>query len=522
MKFNAFLRSKVSSWQLDVVFLIVACVAYVFICCLFLGNESSYFDEGFTSYLARFSPMEIAHYTALDVHPPLYYIALHYWQQLVGIDVFSLRFFSVIWGVVAIVFAFLFARRTFGQRAAWSVLLFVVLSPLFIRYSEAMRMYTMALAIVAAATYILVLLHDRTTKHRKLLWIVYAVLVSAGMWTNYFTAFIWLAHLLWIQVGMRKGQSGETKRFVKQWWLAVGGAILLYLPWLPWLIIRFTDVQSSGFWIKPISVDTIVSTLTTATVYKSSTSVIGWLALLACIYIGLVVYVIIRAYRHAPESQRRYLLLLILCMTVPVGGLILLSMPPLQSSYVYRYVINGVFMATILVGISFALVTFSRHNILKKVGLYTLAVVILMSGVVAVKQAGNRSLDTGVKNMVAQAMKRIQADSEPGTPIVSRSPYTYFTASLYETKEHPVYYTFNRSLSKVGSTHVLHDHPEERGIMNLANFAAEYEKIWIIAEDKQSVQTPPATDWKLSQTFTLHDPESGLATSYGAEYVKKS
>lgn len=520
MKFRAFLRSTVHAWQGDTLVLLFACMAYVFICCLFLGGESSYFDEGFTSYLARFTPLEIAHYTALDVHPPLYYIALHYWQQLVGIDVFNLRLFSVLWGVIAIVFAFLLARRAFGHKAAWSVLFFVVLSPLFIRYSEAMRMYTMALAIVAAATHILVLLHDPTTKRRKLLWATYAVLVSAGMWTNYFTAFVWLAHLIWVCVSVRTEPAREAKRFIKHWWLATGASVLLYLPWLPWLIVRFTDVQSNGFWIKPISVDTIASTFTTAIVYKNSVNTTGWLALFVCLYIGLTTYIVIRTYRQVSARRRKYLLLLAMCAVVPIAGLILLSIPPLQSSYVYRYVISGIFMATVLIGVSLALVKFSQHTILKKVTLYMLATVVLLCGITAVKQAGNRSLDTGVKNMVSQAMERIKANSAPGTPIISRSPYTYYTASLYETKDHPVYYTFSSDLNKVGSTHMLYDHPKKRGIKDLAKFAAQHEKIWIISEDKQSVQTPPTSGWKLSQTFTLHDPKSGLATSYGAEYTR--
>lgn len=525
MKFRSFTGSarRITKWA-DLIVLIAACLAYIGIASLFLGTESSYFDEGFTSFLARFSPLEIAHYTALDVHPPLYYIVLHYWQLVVGIDVFSLRFLSVLWGVVAIIFAFLIARRSFGRMAAWSTLFFVILSPLFIRYSEAMRMYTMALAIVAAATYLLILLSDPRTRRRKLLWGTYAVLVSAGMWTNYFTIFIWLAHLGWVASGpLLKASnklSKDAKDFIKQWYWAIGIAVLLYLPWLPWLVVRFTDIQTTGFWIKPISVDTIVSTVTTATTYKSAALTTGWLVVLICLYVGLAVFCGIRAYRAAAPKQRVILRLLLLCGLVPIVGLILLSLPPLRSSFVYRYVLNGVFMMTIVMGISFALVSFTRRPLAKKIALYGLALAVLGSGAMAVKAAGNRSLDTGVKNMVAQAVERIHQSSPSGAPIVSRSPYTYYTAALYETPSHPVYYTFSHSLSKVGSTHMLYDHPEKRGIMDLAKFANQHKKIWIIAEDKHSAMKSPAPDWKQGQSFTLYDSASGLPTAYGSEYIK--
>lgn len=520
MKFNTLLRKVVGTWQSDVVIILFACTLYAVICCLFLGGESSYFDEGFTSYLARFSPLEIAHYTALDVHPPLYYITLHYWQQLVGIDVFSLRAMSVLWGIVAIIFAFLMAKRIGGRRAAWSVLLFVILSPLFIRYSEAMRMYTMALAIIAAATYILILLYNPATRQRRILWLLYAILVSAGMWTNYFTAFVWLAHLAWVSSMAIAKPKKPLRRFIQRWWQAIGISVLFYLPWLPWLIMRFADVQSTGFWIKPISIDTLTSTVTTAIVYRSAALTTDWLAVLVSIYIGLSAYVIVQVHRQASVEMRVHLRLIFLCAVIPILGLILLSMPPLQSSYVYRYVICGIFMAAIISGICFALVRFSSHSVLKKTGLYCLSIIVLMSGVIAVKQAGNRSLDTGVKNMVAQAVERIHRQSEPGTPIVSRSPYTYYTASLYETKEHPVYYTFSQSLNKVGSTHMLYDHPEERGIKDLAKFADGHDKIWIIAEDEFSAAKPPTVGWQRSQSFILHDPVSSAATTYGSEYTK--
>lgn len=44
---------------------------------------------------------------AADVHPPLYFAALHYWIVLAGDSVLSVRFLSVIFGVLAIPTAYL-------------------------------------------------------------------------------------------------------------------------------------------------------------------------------------------------------------------------------------------------------------------------------------------------------------------------------------------------------------------------------------------------------------------------------
>ena len=518
MKLRLFKRParQLPLWA-DVAIVAIACLAYVVIALLFIGQESSYFDEGFSSYIARFNPLEIAHYTALDVHPPLYYIALHYWQAIVGIDVFSLRLMSILWGAVALIFVYLLVRRNFGKAAGYSALLFTIMSPLFIRYSEAMRMYTMAIAIIAAATYVLTITVTSQTKHRRKLWAVYALLVTAGMWTNYFTAFIWLAHLAWVAWEYK----GKNNKLLVEWAAAVGLAVVLYLPWLPWLLLRFGDVQANGFWIKPISVDTIVSTVTTATAYTSSSLTTNWLAIATCAYSAAIVVVVIKVYKKLSPKRLAVFKLLLLCSIVPIAALIIMSLPPFRSSYVYRYALNGIFIGTIVIGIAFALVQFKQHNLVKKTALYLLAIIVLTSGVIAAKQSGNRSLDTGVKNMVSQAIERVHAHASQGAPIVSRSPYTYYTAALYETPNHPVYYVFSNNLNKVGSTHMLYDHPQQRGIKDLALFASHHNSIWILAEDRHSAATPPAQGWLASnRSFILYDSVTRAPTAYASEYIK--
>ena len=59
-----------------------------------LGNMtrwSVWFDEAFSAYLARFNIVEIAHFTSLDVHPPLYYWLLKGWTVLFGHSALALR-----------------------------------------------------------------------------------------------------------------------------------------------------------------------------------------------------------------------------------------------------------------------------------------------------------------------------------------------------------------------------------------------------------------------------------------------
>lgn len=525
MKFLA--RARRVNYRLyDSIAVIIACLVFAAIATYALAFESSYFDEGFTSYLARFSPLEIAHYTALDVHPPLYYIALHYWQLIVGIDVFWLRFFSVIWAWIAIALSFFLVKEWFGRAAGYITLVFVTFSPLFIRYSEAMRMYTMAIAITVGATYLLTKLLQpsrRSSKQQKWMWVGYGLLVSAGMWTNYFTAFIWIAHFIWIVNERRLAGSTKNKQqytnHLRKWLFAIGLAIIFYIPWLPWLIVRFTEVQATGFWILPVSVDTIVSTVTTSLIYLDATKTNNWMTPIICIYVGISIYAISYTYKHLNDTQRYIFRLFLLCACVPIIGLLLLSLPPFRSSFVYRYLLNGVFFMTIVMGISFTYLQFRQNNRLKKTLVAALTASVMLLAVIHVAAAGNRSLDTGVKNMVSQAIGRIHESGKPA-PIISRSPYTYFTAAQYETSRYPVYYTFSETLNDVGSTHVLYDHPEKRGIKSMEQFAKTHAAIWLLSEDMSSAITPPQPGWIKTDYIVLKDPVTKKHTAYASRYEK--
>ena len=165
--------------------------------CIFNLRQSIWFDESFSSYLTRFDFGKIWSLTAADVHPPLYYFLLKIWAHAFGHVDFAMRMMSTVFGAVAILFAFLWLKYKYGLKAAMVASFLLSISPVFVRYGQEMRMYTMVLAIVFAATYFLQLAIDNG---KKIWWIIYAVLVAAGMWTHYFAAFAWCAHLVYLLI----------------------------------------------------------------------------------------------------------------------------------------------------------------------------------------------------------------------------------------------------------------------------------------------------------------------------------
>lgn len=470
-----------------------------------LLTASAYFDEGYSAFLAQFNPLTIAAYTALDVHPPLYYTALHFWQDIVGLDVAKLRMLSVMFAWVAIFFGWLIARRWFGRPATWVAPLLMALSPLFIRYGGVMRMYTLALAIAFAGTY--VLLRAVSSKGRKW-WALYAVLVTAGMWTNYFMALVWVTHLIWLQYIYRKNDN-----VIKSWRWSFIWSLVLYLAWLPMLLFRYGEIQVSGFWIKPLSLETLVSTVTQSIVFQNANDTKAWLAIGVIVFVVAIVLAGRQVYKGFDKNKKPVFLLVIAMSSLPVILLTLGSLPPFRSSFVYRYVLVASTSAAVLTAIIIAYARFKHHDKLLRTGLYTLTILLLGYGALNVVVAGNRNLDTNSQNMLSYVMNDIHGSEHPA-PIVIRSPYTYYVGRMYTAPDYNVYFVYSSNLEKIGSTKPLYDHPEN----SVKNFDG-LNKVWIVGEDARSV-APPRGNWVKKDFFNHYDTETNKLVAAGAYYER--
>lgn len=470
-----------------------------------LVSASAYFDEGYSAFLAKQDVITMAFYTALDVHPPLYYAALHVWQFFAGDSATGLRMLSVVFAWIAVVFGFLIVRRWFGRQAAWLAVLLMALSPLLIRYGATMRMYAMALAIAFSATY--VLLRALESGNKKW-WITYAVLVAAGMWTNYFMALVWATHFLWLAYEKR-----DDKVIMRRWLKAIIGAFVLYLPWLPLLVFRYGEIQVNGFWIKPISMETIASTITQSFVFKNAGDTTSWLAIAVVVLVIGMSIAGRKLYKKLAVAKKPYFRMLLAMSSLPVILLIIGSLPPFRPSFAYRYVIVAAVASALLLGVIAASVRFSSHGQLKKAGLIALILIIFTSGASQAVARGNRNLDTGGQNKISQVIDDLHNSKQPAT-VVLRSPYTYYAASLYATTSYPVKFVYSKDLEKIGSTKPLFDHPE----FSVNNFDS-LTKVWLVGEEKDSVKTPGSA-WTERNRYTEYDDITKKPIAFAVYYER--
>lgn len=106
-----------------------------------LNAHSLWNDEGTSVALASRSIEAIIVGAARDIHPPLYYILLHFWTPFVGTTEYAIRFLSVVAGVLIVACVFRIACSVFGRRVALIATLLAALSPFQVYYSQEARMY---------------------------------------------------------------------------------------------------------------------------------------------------------------------------------------------------------------------------------------------------------------------------------------------------------------------------------------------------------------------------------------------
>ncbi len=165
-----------------------------------LGWHPFWADEGYSIYFATEPLARMIALTAADIHPPFYYLLLHWWQALVPMPTPAVvRLFSLVAALPALLLLLLLARLLLpGQRRpALIALLLFALNPLHLFYSQEVRMYGLALTLSLTST--LACCHLRAagaTKWRW--WWLYVLSTATALYTLYYTAFLFVAQLLWV------------------------------------------------------------------------------------------------------------------------------------------------------------------------------------------------------------------------------------------------------------------------------------------------------------------------------------
>jgi len=420
-------------------------------------KSSIWHDEGYTMMLAPMNPLEIITRTARDVHPPLYYLVLHYWMALFGTSELAARSLSTVFTLVAIPIAYLLIRKLWTESAARLAALFVATGPFLIRYSQEARMYGMLACIVLVATYALV---KAVETNRWVWWAGYALLIAAGLYTHYYTIFVIIAH--WIYMLAQTSRTKHAGLWNFRWWAANVLALLLFLPWVPSAVAQFTRVQAS-FWIPRPNAGTLPETLFQFLTYGSGGNIsVPWRIAAGLVFIGAIV----AAWVAVPKRRLALVLLSAFCLTGPVLVFLLSFQRPI---YVDRYFVFA--------GVAFYCLLAVLVSLLprKTMVVATLAILALFG-------IGIYNIHKGANHQMAAIGAYVNAHYQPGDEILSGELYTFFDFSYYNHTGEQTRLWSKNGVNGYGESSLIYDRPNEVIVHNLADLHPESGRVWVVGK----------------------------------------
>jgi hypothetical protein len=275
-----------------------------------LGADSLWYDETVSLLLARADLAELIRHTAGDIHPPLYYVLLHFWGQFAGWSEFSAAFLSVWFGVLLIALVYRVTREWLpspngggvgGEGIPALAALFVAVSPYNIWYSQEVRMYTLGAVLGLLSVYFL----RRISQNAQVLtrdFFAYAIFTALGFYTLYYFVFLVAFEWLWVaarswQMAKRKWRTANGRwrllitdnRFLRTFLLSQLAVVILYLPWLP---IAFRQVMDPPVppWREFVGLPRMVLETLGALAFGQSVdaNIFGFVALLVFVPMGIL------------------------------------------------------------------------------------------------------------------------------------------------------------------------------------------------------------------------------------------
>ncbi len=387
-------------------------------------RQSIWFDEAYSILLAKQTLGELVRLTAIDTHPPLYYLLLKAWAGVFGWSEISLRLSSIVSMILAIGAGGLLLRKMFGARLAIGGVLALIIAPLLLRYGFEVRMYADASLVGVLATYALYSAWQSSHKQRWLWLAGYCALVAIGTYTLYYLTFLWIAHVVWlVYTHIRDRQQKQLWQFA----IAYAGAAVLFAPWLPTFVKQMTNGALAPIG-QPLNLDQLLGIGTFNTLYQPLYTVPVLLTFVVIALVGALIWIVPRA-RQALADKHAEIALLVTYMSVPIALLMVVSLG--KSMYTERYLSHVAIGLVMLLGIV-TMAALLNTNTRKRAHMWAPIAVygVLLIGTIQLAVVGNfnfQRLQTPTVNQVAASLD----DCTPGQKILASDPYVMTELSYY-------------------------------------------------------------------------------------------
>ncbi len=213
-----------------------------------LTYRSLWMDEALCVKIAAVEDFkEMLRAVTIDIHPPLFYIQLHYWMSLFGNSDLSVRLFSVAWGCIGLLGIYFLCRYglNWGHKASNIATLFAIILPIHVYYSQEVRPYILIFALSCFALGFLFRAH-LTMKMRS--YALFGLFQALVIYLHH-TAIIYCFFINSVYLIISTLYKQMNRVRLKGIFLSAVISFFLYIPWLPLLLKQYQNPSvSEGFW----------------------------------------------------------------------------------------------------------------------------------------------------------------------------------------------------------------------------------------------------------------------------------
>lgn len=188
-------------------------------------------------------------------HPPLYYLLLRLWVQVVGDSVWHMRSFSVLAAILVLPCVYWLGRELFDAKdVARLATALVALSPLHVLYAQEAREYSLWILATLLSS---IALWRASIAPSTTAWLLYSAAVTVGLYTHTLHLLVVLAHAVFVTASTF-GHTGERpwSRALRGFLAAAAAALLAFSPWI-WVIA--VNLSEKNFAATSWAATTVVS-----------------------------------------------------------------------------------------------------------------------------------------------------------------------------------------------------------------------------------------------------------------------
>ena len=230
--------------------------------------KSLWVDEESSIKFATKPLTSLIKYAEKETHPPLYYIILHYWINQFGDSETSVRFLSLIFGVIAIFFMYKVGELLFNRETGLLSSLILAISEFHIQHSQEARMYSfMALLTLISIYFFIKMLQEKKIKTT----IFYVFFSALLMYSHIYGMFIIAMQNIYA-ITMLILARKDIKITFKRWMII---QIILLIIFIPWIIVLANQVMGMKIgefvninWIEKPTITDLLKTFEVYTYYN--------------------------------------------------------------------------------------------------------------------------------------------------------------------------------------------------------------------------------------------------------------